>query len=115
MNEAIREDFLRLRRHLKIVHHVTGRIRLRIATGLLKDIDRVNKNTLNRMMAAIEGIKQVRINRAAATIVIHYASDILKPEWWDALIQGDENTAKELLDQLMTTNLAPAFEAARKS
>lgn len=115
MNEAFREEFLKLRGHLKIVHHVSGRVRLRIAAGLFKDIGSVDKIKLNRIMEAIDGIKQIRINKAAATIVIYYASDVLKPAWWDALVQGDEHTAVELFDQLMTTNLAPAIEATREN
>lgn len=115
MNKAFREEFLLLRGHLKIAHHVAGRIRLRVAASLFKDISSVDKNKLNRMMEAIDGIKQIRINKAAATIVIYYACDVLKPAWWDALINDDEHTAVELLDRLMTTNLAQVIEAARGS
>ncbi len=112
MSSVDMQQFLILRKHLKIVHHVDGRIRLRIAASILKDMKSIDKDTLKHVISAIDGIKDVRMNMVAATIVISYRVQTIEPTWWHALIDGDDDKAIELLEMLITTNLTPALKTA---
>jgi len=112
MSSVDLQQFLTLRKHLKIAHHVDGRIRLRVSASIFKDMKSIDKGTIKQVLAAIDGIDDVRMNLVAATIVISYKIKTLKPAWWHTLIDGDENKAIELLEMLITTKLAPALNVA---
>jgi len=103
--------FLVLRKHLKIVHHVPGRIRLRVAAALFKEFDGIDSQVFDKILGAIAGIKDVRVNALAGSVVISYAAKQIKPSWWDTLITGEQGRAVDLLRQLLVDELAPAVEA----
>ncbi|MCG8425897.1 MAG: hypothetical protein MI754_00910 [Chromatiales bacterium] len=105
--------FLTMRRHLKIVHHVPGRVRLRVGVALFKELGGVDTALFDRILGAIEGIKDVRVNPAAASVVISYSPANLEPSWWDTLVTGADAQAMELLERLLTTNLARAAEVVQ--
>ena len=115
MSEQLINEFLNIRRHLKIVHHVPGRIRLRVSASLFKEAKGIDKQMVDRVINAIEGISDVRINAVAATLVITYVTKILKPDWWTDLIEANDDKASALFDQLLETKLSSAVQAAQDS
>lgn len=108
------QPFLELRRYLQIVHHVPGRIRLRIKLALVKELKRVNTGVLDDVMQAIDGISDVRVNAAAGSVVVNYRAKSIAPDWWTTLIEGDENQALSLLQRLIAANPA-AVSAAQQT
>lgn len=113
MNEIELDAFLALRRHLKIAHHMPGRIRVRIGAGVFEDLGKVDRSLFDRILGAVAGIKDVRVNPAAGSIVVAYTPSMIEPAWWETLIHGKEAAAKNLLRRLLDTEFASAVAAAR--
>ncbi len=114
MNDVDLKQFLVIRRHLRIVHHIPGRLRIRIGLSLFKEVGSIDKKLFDRVIQAIPGIKDVRLNTAAATAVISYTATTIKPDWIDLLISGDESDAQKLLRRLLETDFAPALMVAQQ-
>ncbi|MEQ8602097.1 MAG: hypothetical protein RIB45_02170 [Marivibrio sp.] len=89
--------FLALRRHVSVAHHVPGRIRVRLAASALKEAKAVDRAAFDRILAALDGVKDVRVNAAAGSAVIAYDPARLPPKEWDRLLTADEETARALL------------------
>jgi hypothetical protein len=99
-------SFLVLRRHLKIVHHIPGRVRLRVGAAVFKELGNVDTGLFDHILGAIDGIKEVRVNVGAASVVINYVPANIKPSWWDTLVHGEDSKAMDLLKTLITEKLA---------
>lgn len=93
------ESLLALRRDLDIVHHLPGRIRLRLGSlieewTLTQGLDLAQARDLLR---SIPGVLGYRLNPAAASLVIEYDPRRLNPAWWETLVQGDDDAAIALV------------------
>ena len=113
MSELDLQPFLALRRHLRIAHHIPGRIRLRAGPSIVKDLGSIDGKSVERVLAALEGIRDFRANPQAGSVIVEYAPGTIRPEWWETLIHGDEVAAVALLQRLLEYELAPAVAAAR--
>ncbi len=101
MTEIELNRFFDLRRHMKIAHHIPGRIRLKIGVSALKELGTVNKSDVEGFLNEIDGIKEVRINEAAGSVVISYAPGRVAPERWEQLMHADRKQAGPLLESMM--------------
>jgi predicted ABC-class ATPase len=108
MTELDLAPFLDLRRHLRIAHHIPGRIRLRIGASVFKELGGVDRSLFDRILGAIDGITDVRVNAAAGSVVIAYAPGKIQSQWWDTLLNAEDGQAIGLLHQLLDGALAPA-------
>lgn len=115
MNKENLKQFLIIRRHLKIVHHVTGRIRLRLNSSIKKELGSIDKALIDKVIKSIDGIRDVRMNALAGSVIISYSANRLKPDWWETLINANDIDAQNLLEQLLENELAPAVKAIRNS
>ena len=113
MNTIDLSPFLALRRHLVIAHHIPGRIRLRVGPAVLREAGRVDPAVLDRILGAVRGIEDVRVNAAAGSAVVSYRPEVIEPGWWEVLVRGEDAAAIELLDRLLDAELAPAVAAVR--
>lgn len=107
MNHALNVDIdtlLGMRRHLSIVHHLPGRIRLRVGPGLWGLANKVEDNLLRKMLDHLEGIRDVRVNMAVASVVIEYDFKQIHPDNWETLVRGDAEAAGDLLNQWLARN-----------
>jgi hypothetical protein len=71
-----------------IVHHIPGRIRLKVKlSGLLlaQDLDS------EELMKSFEGIMEARVNAAARSIVIRYDERVIAPDLWERLVNGEKD------------------------
>ncbi|WP_405229143.1 HMA2 domain-containing protein [Lentisalinibacter sediminis] len=105
--------FLNLRKHIRIAHHIPGRIRLRIGAEAVTAAQGVDDDLLDRVLAAIGGIEDVRVNAMAGSSVISYQPEKIRPEWWETLLHGEDAESVDLLRRLAEKELAPALDAAR--
>lgn len=112
MSEIDIRPLLTLRRHLRIVHHVPGRVRMRIAARLFTELGNISVDRLNLLLDEIPGIDDVRINAAAGSVVITYTVGEIPPGWWETLVQGDEAEAVELLSRLLSNHPSAADDTA---
>jgi len=97
-------ELLTLRRGLGIVHHVPGRIRLRLgpviwdwAQGLGLDSTKASAWLSEAGLGAVTGVRGARLNAAAASLVIEYDPQRLDPAWWETLVLGEDEEALTLV------------------
>jgi hypothetical protein len=88
---------LELRRHLSIVHHLPGRIRLRLGPALWGHAARFDRDLFQDMLEGLEGIRDLRVNKAVASVVIEYDPAHVPPEDWETLVLGEAEAAGNIL------------------
>jgi hypothetical protein len=89
-----------------IVHHIPGRIRLKVKLSglfLAQDLDAAD------LVKCFSGILDARTNAAARTIVIGYDEKVIAPELWERLVNGKKDPSiagavREQLERLSKTN-----------
>jgi hypothetical protein len=86
-----------LRRHVDIVHHVPGRVRLRLGLPLLGRIEQFDAALFQRVLASLDGIRDVRVNAAALSVVIQYDPAQMSPTLWQTLTEGEDAQVEALL------------------
>lgn len=105
VNSAALEALLALRQYVSIAHHVRGRIRLRISRSAVYSTDRLDRKQIEQALRTIPGINSVRVNPAAGSAVVEYATDRINPETWVLLLTGDSNAARIRLQSLLGSEL----------
>ena len=100
------ENLLRIAAHTQVVHHIPGRIRLRILPSALKLVRGMD---VDKTLGALPGIKGVRINAVVGSVVLEYDSSKLPYNLWEQLRQLRkkpqlEGDLRELLKRLGQEN-----------
>jgi hypothetical protein len=103
-HSALIKNLLAMRRHLSLVHQVPGRLRLRLGPGLWAQASTINESDLRHGLASIQGIKNVRLNIAAASLVIEYDAGLIKSEAWQQLLEADEDRARDQLQRWLLSD-----------
>jgi hypothetical protein len=92
MNETPRDEELvdaivELAPHIQVAHHVAGRIRLKIlpvGVELLKRRRR-ESNSVNSPVEHLPGVRKLRTNVIARSVVLEYDEGVLTNDLWTAL------------------------------
>ncbi|MCU0589680.1 MAG: hypothetical protein MUF52_16215 [Syntrophobacteraceae bacterium] len=79
---AIIADLLLLAPHTEIVHHIPGRIRLRLGKSGLGVLARTDVETLLRH---VPGIRSLRVNRLVGSLTLEYDESRLPHGLWERL------------------------------
>ena len=90
-----------------IAHHIPGRIRLKVKlSGLLlaQGLEAAD------LMKYFRGIQDARTNAAARSIVISYDTEVIAPDLWERLVNGEKDpslgsSVKEQLKRLSRPEL----------
>lgn len=82
LNSQLVDSLLLLAPHTEIVHHIPGRIRLRV---LRSGIPLAARTDLQAILQAIPGIQQVRINPVVGSVVVEYDTRRLPYPLWERL------------------------------
>lgn len=93
---------LPLRRHLTVAHHIRGRLRLRLALSGVKAVGPGLVAKLQDQMNAVPAILALRVNLAALSVVIEYDAERIPADWWQALLEANDDEAQRLLARLGT-------------
>lgn len=91
---------LEIGKHLKIVHHLKGRIRIKISKqGLYNFANLTKSSSLSFKITDFKGVKDFRISTASFSCIINYDSNIIDPQDWHKLLENisDNNYQKALL------------------
>lgn len=97
---------LELRRHLSIVHHLPGRIRLRLAPALWGQAARLNQR-FDTLLPRLAGIRGIRVNAAVASVIVEYDPHTVPPQHWETLVRGDATAAGEVLERWLRGCVRP--------
>ncbi len=84
LDSGIVDSLLLLAPHTEIVHHIPGRIRLRV---LRSGIALAAKTDLQAILSSIPGIRQVRVNPVVGSAVVEYDPQTLPYGLWERLAQ----------------------------
>lgn len=95
---TLQQAVLEFRRFLSIVHHVTGRVRLRLDPRALDVWPHGSRSALGFPFERLEGIRGVRVNAAALSVAIEYDPRVISPTLWDTLVRGDDDQVVALVD-----------------
>jgi hypothetical protein len=79
--------------HVSIVHHVQGRLRLRLHSGVLAWLAQTPDGSPESWLARLPGVSGLRLNKAAASLLIEYDARLIPPNWWERLLRGDNASA----------------------
>ena len=89
-NNGIIDDLLKLARHTEVVHHIPGRIRLRV---LLSGIAAAREIDLEQIRTHFPGILDIRVKQVVGSVVIQYDPHRIDPDLWTALSKLRQNPA----------------------
>lgn len=78
------ESLLRIAPHTVVVHHIPGRIRLRVLPSGLNVVRGVD---VDSVIGSLPGIKGVRINATVGSVVVEYDSGKLPYSFWENMRQ----------------------------
>ncbi|MEN6441656.1 MAG: hypothetical protein ABFD97_24105 [Syntrophobacter sp.] len=95
------QDLLRLAVHTTIVHHIPGRIRLRVLPSgawIARGID------LDELKRHVPGIMGVRVNILVGSVVVEYDRNELAPGLWEEFskLRNDPGLASEMETRLVS-------------
>ena len=96
---AMIDDLLKLARHTEVVHHIAGRIRLRV---LLSGIAISRGIDLEQIRTHFPGILDIRVNTLVGSVVIKYDQRRIAPEIWTTMskLRKSPELAPELYQRI---------------
>ena len=99
--EELVRKLLEVAPHVKIAHHIPGRIRLKMS---LSGLDTLMETDIEGIITAIPGVLNTRINAFAMSAVIEYDHEQLPYELWVTLgeVGTDHEKATEVAKRLTT-------------
>ncbi|MGF1614629.1 MAG: hypothetical protein ACFCVA_12170 [Gammaproteobacteria bacterium] len=106
-------ELLQLRAYLSIKHHVAGRIRVVFSTALLDSIPRTEAGRLQDLLSGMRGVREVRLNLPARSVVVSYDPAQIPAQLLVDLIEGDDRVATKALKTL-TARVAPSRSRTKR-
>ena len=93
------------RRHLKIVHHLPGRLRLRLKLSPVfpGSASAGSIACFVRLVEQMAGVRRVRLSPETLSAVVEYDHHRLRPALWAALITGGETAGRSALDRMLSS------------
>jgi len=111
--EEYRHGLHALRPHLAVVHHIPGRLRVQLRSGMeaARALGRVAPAGVESLARILPGMRSARINAMAGSLVLEYDPGRLVPEVLDAFFRVvSREEADSLLDRLLNTQHASTGE-----
>lgn len=91
-----------LSKHTQIIHHIKGRIRLKIDAKIQHYEDKIDLEALGTLDKKAGGIKSVSLNKIAKSLTIEYDPVVIDKDLWEALVDGrDYEMTANKLNQLI--------------
>lgn len=95
--------------HLRIAHHIPGRIRLKLGDTAAK-VAVESASRLFHTATEVPGIKAISVNALARSCVVEYDPARIAPSAWQDLIDGVDSEAAAALREALTAPLQRAAE-----
>lgn len=91
-----------LSKHTQIIHHIKGRIRLKIDAKIQRYEEKIDLAALGTLDKRADGIKSVSLNKIAKSLTIEYDPVVIDNGLWDELANSlDYETTANKLNQLI--------------
>lgn len=108
------ERFRRFLGAVRIVHHIPGRIRMKLEPVEVdaEERDRLSaargfQHTLDRL----PGVKSLRVNLLARSCIVEYDRALIPPDAWGDLLGGVRSAPAEQLWEILVTHYAEFRDA----
>lgn len=88
------EELLAVKKYVSVVHHVEGRIRLKVDPAIMKDP--VSKR-LEEISASIPGVLDKRVNMLARSVVLRYDPAVIHPADMANLLGASDSESLAIL------------------
>lgn len=89
-----------LRDELSEAHHIPGRLRLRFSLKAVSLVSRDDASHLGEALQRLVGIKSVRLNAMARSLVIEYDHRSIPARLWRDIVEGTPSEATAALHRL---------------
>ncbi|MFC0712000.1 HMA2 domain-containing protein [Azorhizophilus paspali] len=88
--------------HIRIVHHIHGRIRLKLVSGYESLAGRSRQaRRFQSILDRTPGIHSVRVNPLARSCSVEYDPQVIPAEAWGDFLAGVDSPAAVALEQLL--------------
>lgn len=87
--------------HMHRIHHVRGRLRVRLHSGVLDWLAQWPNTAPETWLLQLPlGITALRLNKDAASLVIEYDDQHISPSWWERLLRSRREELPALLAEV---------------
>jgi hypothetical protein len=98
------ESLLRIAPHTEVLHHIPGRIRLRVLPSGLNVVRGID---IDGVIGVLPGIKGVRVNAIVGSVVVEYDSGELPYSFWENMrkLRKNPQFAEQMREHLQRLGL----------
>ncbi|GAD80238.1 HMA2 domain-containing protein [Vibrio ezurae] len=82
---------LKLRRWVKISHHIPGRVRLKYKLGIVAQLSTFKSQDIEKALQSVPAFKNYQLNAKTGSILIEYDPVTIEPDWIDLLFSVNED------------------------
>ncbi len=86
--------------HLHIIHHIRGRLRVRLHAGVMDWLAQWPDAAPEDRLAQWPGVTALHLNKTAASLVIEYDARRIPPHWWERLLHSRGEALPALLAEI---------------
>lgn len=90
---------------VRIVHHIPGRVRLKLVKSLPgsrpSGVDAASARGVPPVLEKVRGIRSLRVNLLARSCTIEYDPRVIPGPAWDDLLAGRDTAAAQALDGVL--------------
>ena len=94
MNQYI-DQALKLKKWVKVGHHIPGRVRLKYKFGLVAHLARYKSGEIEQVIASIPAFKNYQLNTATGSIVIEYDATLIDAHRIDEMFSDSSDIAEQ--------------------
>jgi hypothetical protein len=87
------EKILEISAYLSKIHHVKGRIRMRVHPKIKEQAQNISLSDIESLPQKIKGIKAIKINKAIGSITVTYDNAVFSYDLWEDLLAGKNTQA----------------------
>ncbi len=91
---------LTLRRDLRIVHHVPGRLRVKLGAAALRKARGYKWPDYRQALDELAGMCKLRLSPESLSAIVEYDCHRLPQNMWTALIEGSDDDAMDAFNRL---------------
>ncbi len=96
------DDLLPLRVHSRIVHHLPGRLRVRVSRAALMASKGLSPGGFRDALVSFDGVRDCRLSLPTLSAIIDYDAERLPPDLWVSLIEGTDDEARAAWKDLVS-------------
>jgi len=101
--EMTSQNIVQMAHYLSKVHHVPGRLRVRVDKKIVDKFGADEAQNLDAYIKNLQGINDVRFNKTVGSVTILYDKERIKMDFWEDLLCGDVR-AQAQVEQILRAN-----------